>query len=214
MTIPIIVFAKAPAPGAVKTRLAPALGAEGAARLHERLVERALATAATAAVGPVELCCTPDAPHPFLAACAGAHGAALTAQGDGDLGRRMHHAFERALEGHRAAVVIGCDCPALTAQHLRDGAAALEAGYDAVITPADDGGYVMIGLSRVHASLFERIRWGGPDVFEETRARLAGLGWRWRELDRLWDVDRPEDLERLASGIPDGERLLSGLRRC
>ena len=213
MTTPIIVFAKAPVPGAVKTRLAPALGAEGAARLHERLVERALATATTAAVGPVELCCAPDASDAFLAASAGVHGAVLTAQGDGDLGRRMHCAFERALEGNRAAVVIGCDCPALTAQHLRDAAAALEAGYDAVIAPADDGGYVLIGLSRVHASLFERIRWGGPDVFEETRARLAGLGWRWRELARLWDVDRPEDLERLASGIPDGERLLSGLRR-
>jgi uncharacterized protein len=210
LSTPVIVFAKAPRPGAVKTRLIPALGAAGAARLHEGLVERTLATAAAAGVGPLELCGDP-ASDPFLAARAAACGAALTDQGPGDLGARMHRAFERALGGAPAAILIGADCPALTPQHLREASAALAAGHDAVLAPAEDGGYVLIGLARGHASLFERIRWGGPEVYEDTRARLGVLGWRWWELDTLWDLDRPEDLERLRNGIRDGDLLLQGL---
>ncbi|HLB15429.1 MAG TPA: TIGR04282 family arsenosugar biosynthesis glycosyltransferase [Burkholderiales bacterium] len=210
MTTPIIVFAKAPRPGAVKTRLIPALGAAGAARLHERLVERTLATAAAAGVGPLELCVDP-ASDPFLAARAAAYGATLTGQGPGDLGARMHRAFERALAGASAAILVGADCPALTLEYLREARDGLASGYDVVIGPAADGGYVLIGLRHVDSSLFERIRWGGPEVLEDTRTRFGALGWRWRELDTLWDIDRPEDLERLRNGILDGDRLLQGL---
>ncbi len=210
MTTRIIVFAKAPQPGAVKTRLIPALGPAGAARLHERLLERTLATAAAAGVGPLELCGDP-VPDPFLAARAAAHGATLTAQGSGDLGARMHRVLARALAGAPAALAIGCDCPALTPEHLRDAGAALAAGHDAVLAPAEDGGYVLIGLARAHAALFEHIPWGGPDVAERTRAALGRLGWRWRELEPLWDVDRPEDLARLAGGPGETARLLDGL---
>jgi rSAM/selenodomain-associated transferase 1 len=197
LTVPVIVFAKAPRPGEVKTRLIPALGAAGAARLHERLVERTLATAAATAIGPVELCCAPDASDPVLAALARAHGAALAAQGHGDLGDRMHATFERTLARAPAAIVIGSDCPALTPQHLREAARALDAGCDAVLAPAEDGGYVLIGLTRVTHRLFNGVRWGESTVMAETRERLAALGWRWRELETLWDVDRPEDLARL-----------------
>jgi rSAM/selenodomain-associated transferase 1 len=210
LTTPLIVFAKAPRPGTVKTRLIPALGPTGATRLHERLVERTLATASAAATGPVELCGDPG-PDSFLAARAAAHGATLTAQGPGDLGARMHRAFARVLASARAALLVGCDCPALTPQHLRDASAALAAGYDAVLVPAADGGYVLIGLRRVHSSLFEQIRWGGPDVLADTRGRVGALGWRCSELATLWDVDRPEDLERLRNETPGGDRLLEGL---
>jgi rSAM/selenodomain-associated transferase 1 len=209
LTTRIIVFAKAPRPGAVKTRLIPALGAAGAARLHERLLERTLATAAAAGVGPLELCADP-ASDAVLAARAAAHGAALTGQGPGDLGTRMQRAFERALAGAPAALAVGCDCPALAPAHLRAASAALAAAHDAVLIAAEDGGYVLIGLARVHTALFERIRWGGPDVAERTRAALGRLGWRWRELAPLWDVDRPEDLARLAGGA-ETARLLEGL---
>jgi rSAM/selenodomain-associated transferase 1 len=208
LTTPIIVFAKAPRPGAVKTRLASALGAEGAARLHERLVARTLATASASGVGPVELCCAPDASDPRLAALALEHGAALTGQGPSDLGRRMHCAVERVLSQEQAALLVGSDCPALVPDHFREAARALAEGDDAVLGPAEDGGYVLIGLRRVNASLFERIGWGGPDVLRETRARLAALDWRWRELATLWDVDRPEDLARLRAEYPG---LLLGL---
>jgi hypothetical protein len=109
----------------------------------------------------------------------------------------MHAAFERALAGAPAAIVIGCDCPALTPQHLREVAAALAGGYDAAVAPAEDGGYVLIGSTRATGRLFERIRWGESTVMQETRERLAALGWRWLELGELWDVDRPEDLMRM-----------------
>ncbi|MET0681531.1 MAG: TIGR04282 family arsenosugar biosynthesis glycosyltransferase [Burkholderiales bacterium] len=204
----VLVFAKAPVPGEVKTRLASVLGAAGAAALHERLVGRTLATAAAAAAGPVELCCGPDASHPALAALARAHGAMLTAQGPGDLGDRMNAAFRRALAGAPAAIVIGCDCPALTPDHLREAAGALDEGADAVLAPAEDGGYVLIGLARVAGALFAGIRWGESSVLADTRERLAALGWRWRELPTLWDVDRPEDLGRLRREIAGGASLV------
>ena len=206
----ILVFAKAPVPGEVKTRLAPALGAAGAAALHARLVARTLETAGAAATGPVTLCCAPDASHPVLVELARMHGAALAAQGPGDLGDRMHAAFRRSLAGAPAAIVIGCDCPALAPAHLREAAAALAGGDDAVLAPAEDGGYVLLGLRRAEQSLFDGIGWGGPTVLEATRARLAALGLRWRELETLWDVDRPEDVARLRREIAGGTGLVDG----
>lgn len=213
MSTPVLVFAKAPVPGAAKTRLIPALGAGGAAALHERFVAWTLATAAAAATGPVELCCAPDASHPALLRLARAHGTALAEQGPGDLGDRMFAAFRRALAVAPAAILIGCDCPVLGPAHLRDAAAALAGGEDAVLVPAEDGGYVLIGLKRASARLFEHIRWGEPTVMAETRARLAALGWHWQELETLWDVDRPEDLARLTRALPVGAGLLDGLDR-
>ncbi len=198
MSATILVFARAPVPGSAKTRLIPALGADGAAAVHERLVDRALATAVAAAVGPVELCCTPDDVHPALAGLARVHGARLAPQGPGDLGARMHAAIARALaDGAQCAIVIGADCPALAPRHLREAAAALAGGHDAVLAPAEDGGYVLIGLKRAAAPLFAGIRWGEPSVMKDTRTRLAALGLRSVELETLWDVDRPEDLARM-----------------
>ena len=211
MITPTIVFAKAPRPGDVKTRLVPALGTAGAVSLHEWMVARALATAAAAALGPVELCCAPDATHPFLAACAVTHGVSLAEQGPGDLGERMQRAAARALAANRAVLIIGSDCPALTPDYLRAAVAALSAGYDAAVGPAEDGGYVLIGLTRVHPTLFGHICWGGPDVMKTTAARLAALGWRWMQLAPLWDVDRPEDLLRLRREIPHGEWPLAAV---
>lgn len=187
MSTPIIVFAKAPVAGEAKTRLISALGAEGAAALHRALVRRTVATALVAEVGPVEVCCSPDAAHPFF----GALGVTLTQQGEGDLGARMH----RALERQAPALLIGSDCPALTPSHLREAAAAL-ATHDAVLAPAEDGGYVLVGVRRSAEVLFAGMPWGSDAVVGATRARLATLRWRWHELAPLWDLDRPADLER------------------
>lgn len=203
----VIVFAKAPVAGAAKTRLIPALGAAGAARLHERLVDRTLETARAAGLGPVELCCAPDSAQPFFASRAARFGVLLTEQGVGDLGERMH----RALAAGLPALLIGADCPAMTPEYLRDASTALADGYDAALGPAEDGGYVLLAAGRIRPEVFARIRWGGPDVMEEQRARLRALGWRWTELAPLWDVDRPDDLARLRDGIPAGAALLTGL---
>lgn len=194
----IIVFAKAPVPGLVKTRLASRLGAAGAAALHARLVERTLATAATSGVGPLELHCAPDITHPFFAACATRHGAALFAQTGHDLGDRMYAACRDRLPG----IIVGSDCAALTADHLRQASNRLKNREDAVFIPTEDGGYALLGLTRTDPALFDRIPWGTETVMARTRERLHALGWRWVELETLWDIDRPEDYDRLAqSGL-------------
>jgi rSAM/selenodomain-associated transferase 1 len=197
----LIVFAKGARPGAVKTRLLPALGAACAAALHERLVEHTMTTAREASPDELELCASPvdDA---FLGDCAKRHGAKLVAQSAGDLGARMHSACERALalDGCGAVVLIGSDCPALTPGVVRLAFAALE-DHDAVVAPAEDGGYVLIGLSRLDRRVFDGIVWSTDRVMAHTRERLEALQWRWHELPTLWDVDRPADYERLvASG--------------
>ncbi len=205
-----MVFAKAPMPGRVKSRLIPALGERAAAELHRQLVERTLCTALAAGLGPVELWCAPGTDDAFFAACARQYGVSLRAQGVGDLGMRMARALEQALSGGSPGLLVGSDCPVLTAEYLGEAAVGLAGGNDAVFGPAEDGGYVLIGLARKpSAQLFEGIAWGTATVMQETRARLARLNWRWRELATLWDVDRPEDLLRLRQ--LRGECIRAGL---
>lgn len=191
----IVVFAKAPQPGRVKTRLAAALGAEAAARLHGRLLERAVATALAAGCGPVELHGSP-ARHGYLRRLALRHGIRLVSQSEGDVGTRMYEAFRRGLRRHARMILIGSDCPELAPADLRR-AGRLLRGCDAVIAPAEDGGYPLIGLRRASAAVFEGVEWSTEAVMAQTRERLARLGWRSRELRTLWDVDRPADLARL-----------------
>ncbi|MDB5642003.1 MAG: radical domain protein [Hyphomicrobiales bacterium] len=191
---PIAIFARAPVAGAAKTRLIPKLGAEGAAALHARLVEHTLAQACATGLGEVTLWCAPDETHAFFARCAARFGVRLRAQQGDDLGARMLFAFE---EARGPLLVIGADCPMLGADLLREADAALRAGADAAFCPAEDGGYGLIGLARSHVGLFEQIDWGTEVVMAQTRAQLAALGWAAHETAPVWDVDRPEDLDRL-----------------
>jgi rSAM/selenodomain-associated transferase 1 len=188
----IAVFSKAPVAGEVKTRLVPLLGAERAAHLHGRLVERALATAASCDPSMLELWCAPDVSDPFFARCATRFGCELREQAGADLGERMSHAFAQSAP----LVLIGSDCPALTATHVGEAWNALRT-HDAAIAPAQDGGYVLIALARPQPALFETMAWSGRDVMAETRRRIARAGIKCAELETLWDVDRPEDYRRL-----------------
>lgn len=199
MKTSVIVFAKAPVAGLAKTRLAPALGAEGAAALAARLLRHALAQATGAGLGPVELCGAPDATHPALREAASACGATLAAQGDGDLGERMHRAIARHVAAGRRALLMGSDAPALQAATLRAAAAALD-DHDAVFVPALDGGYVLVGLARAEPRLFLGLRWSHPGVMADARERLRAAGLRWRELPALPDIDEPADLVHLPPG--------------
>jgi len=202
-----IIFAKVPAPGTVKTRLIPVLGAHGAAALHAKMVKQTLGAARAASRKRLQLHCAPDTNDPFFRFCEGHFGVTLERQAAGDLGMRMLFAFEKALSNHPRALLLGTDCPALTERHLRQADKALREGADAVFVPCEDGGYALIGLRRVDARLFDAIDWGGEGVMAETRIRLQRLGWTWRELETLWDVDRPEDFARLeASGLLDTRR--------
>jgi rSAM/selenodomain-associated transferase 1 len=193
--VAIAILAKAPLPGLAKTRLTPVLGTDGAASLQTRLIERVVTTAQTAAVGPVTLWATPDHHHPVFQTVAALLGVALAVQPDGDLGARMIAAI--AVAGG-PAMVVGTDCPGLTPEHLRAAARALVDGVDVVVVPVDDGGYGLIGMRRPEPALFDGMIWSTSTVMAETRRRLTRLGLSWREPARLWDVDVPADLERLA----------------
>jgi rSAM/selenodomain-associated transferase 1 len=189
------VFAKAPQPGAVKTRLAGFLGAEGAAELHARLATHAVETALASRVGPVKLWCAPDIAHPFFTALQRRLGVELVAQHGADLGERMENAFASSFASGRRMVLVGADCPSLEPGDLRDAATALDT-HDAAFAPAEDGGYVLIALAKA-LPVFAEMPWSTPQVMSRTRERLRSAGARWTELRTLWDVDRPEDLARL-----------------
>jgi len=192
----LIVFAKAPIPGQVKTRLIPFIGEEAATALHQKLVSHCLSVALKASL-PIELWCSPSSRHPFFIHFRKDFRLDLHKQPPGDLGRRMAFAFRKALQRASSALLIGTDSPSLTSDDIKKAAETLAQGIDAVITPAEDGGYVLIGLRRLAPDLFSGISWGTNTVMDETRLRLRRLKWRWHEMPQRWDVDRPEDLERM-----------------
>lgn len=207
MNARLLVFARAPVSGTVKSRLAPVLGAEGAVRLHTELVRHTLQQAAAAGPRGLELWCAAPEPGDMLATLARETGARVHAQEGPDLGARMAHALGAATADGTPAIVVGSDCPWLDAPALRTAAAVLD-DADAVVGPALDGGYVLLGLHRLEPALFTGIDWGTGGVLEATRARLRALGWRWRELAARPDVDRPADLERLAALGPEWAALV------
>jgi uncharacterized protein len=188
--IAIAILAKAPIAGLAKTRLIPALGPVGAAQLQERLLVATVQTAVE--MGTVTLWATPDTSHSAFQQFAPR--VRLACQPIGDLGARMLRAITAA---GCPVLVIGTDCPALTADHLRRSADLLHDGIDVVVIPAEDGGYVLIGMRRPEPRLFAEMAWSTPTVMTETRRRLACLNLSWREPAQLWDVDVPQDLQRM-----------------
>ncbi|HUU71155.1 MAG TPA: TIGR04282 family arsenosugar biosynthesis glycosyltransferase [Burkholderiales bacterium] len=222
----IQVFARAPVSGEAKTRLIPRLGANAAARLQMKLTEHALAIARSAGFGPVEfraielgpielgpveqgpveLWCSPDCTHPSFQAFSD-QGIVLRDQGSGSIGERMHRALQHALLSGDSAVLIGSDCPSLTAQDLSSAAQALDKETDFCFIPAEDGGYVLIAAAphalRSLPRVFENVDWGTSNVMAQTRQRLQESGRTWQELTPRWDVDRPEDYDRLLREQPD-----------
>jgi rSAM/selenodomain-associated transferase 1 len=201
-SVAVLVFARAPEPGQAKTRLVPLLGAAGAARLQARLTEHALFTAQRANIGPIELWCAPDRRHPFFSDCAQRLALALRDQSGASLGARMRFAFDRALPNHDSALVIGTDAPVLTPGHLQAAAAALlRDECDALVHPAEDGGYVLLGLRRPCPEAFMDVDWGSERVFAQTMARLEAAGRRVQVRETLWDVDLPSDFVRLTRSL-------------
>ncbi|MDQ1315004.1 MAG: uncharacterized protein QG662_1113 [Pseudomonadota bacterium] len=189
----ILIFAKAPVPGRVKTRLIPALGEAGAARLAARMLDLALGAARVAAVGPVELCMSPAPDSPDWAGIPLPADIETSDQGEGDLGARMARAAQRAIARGEAVLLTGTDCPELTTERLRIAAAQLMS-HDAVLHRAADGGYVLLGLRVFDASLFGDIPWSTAAVADLTLGRMAALGWNVWLGETLRDIDVPADL--------------------
>ncbi len=200
----LAIMARAPIAGQAKTRLMPLLGAHGAARAQRHFTRRTLQLAAAADLGDVTLWCAPDAGQRFFRALYRVTGVALKSQSEGDLGVRMRQVFEhhfaQDLHCHTTTdqplLLMGTDCPVLAPGHLQDAARALQR-CDVVIVPAEDGGYVLIGMRRPVLQVFEGIDWSTPQVLAQTRSQLTRVGASWVELPVLWDVDEPADWLRL-----------------
>jgi rSAM/selenodomain-associated transferase 1 len=200
----IMIFTRFPEPGRTKTRLIPALGEDGACELHRRLTEHVVAQARTAASSPqtqLEIHHTggsPEIMHKWLG-----DDLLYRAQIRGDLGFRMEHAFDKSFaSGFTSAILIGSDCPDISPEILAKSLELLR-DNDLVLGPAHDGGYYLIGLRRPIPRLFRGIDWGSNRVLEQTRLISSDLALSHVELKTLSDVDRPEDLGRVASFVGD-----------
>ena len=193
----IVIFAKAAVPGSVKTRMIPLLGEAGAAELAQKMLADTVSHALAAGLAFPELCA---APRPDDASWAGhlPAGVRLSDQGPGDLGQRLGAAARRVIDGGENILLIGTDCPALDGQRLAAAAAQLE-HHDAVIHPARDGGYVLLGLARTDPSIFDDIAWSTETVSAITIARIAALGWSIYVGDALQDIDEPADLHAVSA---------------
>ena len=192
----LLIFCKAPVPGQVKTRLTPHLTARQAAKLHIRLSLRTLSIAYHSELEDIQLWCSPDIEHPFFKQCEQSYPVSLHLQQGDDLGKRMDHAIAGALKNYKHVALVGCDSPSLTSSDLENAVTALMQNNDVVLAPAEDGGYVLIGLNKPQPILFENIPWGTPEVLQLTRSRIHQNKLKCFELSEQWDIDIPEDLQR------------------
>lgn len=189
----LIVFTRYPEPGKAKTRLIPALGTAEAAQLQRQMTEhtllqvskcdRSLTVEVRFADGNLELM------QQWLG-----NSLDYQPQGEGDLGERIKSSLSVAFaRGSQRVVTIGTDCPGVTAELLATAFHQLHE-YDLVLGPAIDGGYYLIGVSRLIAELFNGISWGSHEVLQQTQAIAQKLNLSVALLPALADVDRPEDL--------------------
>lgn len=195
----ILIFTKFPEPGNVKTRLIPALGEEGAATFHERLVNDTLGRFAGLKGYDTDVWIASGLESAWAKGIHDEYDVQIYPQPEGDLGERLAFAARQALENYEQVILIGTDCPPLEASHVMEASAAHREGTDIVISPVEDGGYALISLTAFSPSLFDGIHWSTETVLTETLDRVKSLGWEYQLLETLWDLDRPEDLIRFNS---------------
>ncbi len=195
----LLVFTRVPVSGQTKTRLIPLLGAQGAAEFHQTVLLSTLAEANASNYKTVEIWCVTENEHPFLKQCELDYSCAMKIQQGNDLGERMHHAAEITLAENAFVVLIGSDCPAITTDILNQSYQHLSDGKDAVLGPASDGGYYLIGVKKPNSRIFQDITWGEGNVAERTRQNFTELGLDYVELEELSDIDTPDDYQRYVS---------------
>ena len=192
----IQIFCKAPVAGTVKTRLMKALTAEQAAEVHKTLSRETFERVGASGLCAMQIWCSPTIEDDFFSLAADDFSCDLRLQQGNDLGARMHHAICSGLEDYAHVLLMGCDCPSLTRQDLQTAIEHLSAEAEVVLAPAEDGGYVLIGLNRPNLSLFADMQWGVSSVLSVTRERVQAAQLCCYELAEQWDVDEPEDLQR------------------
>jgi rSAM/selenodomain-associated transferase 1 len=193
----ILIFAKAPRPGTVKTRLKPMLGYRGAADFYSKLLKYTLNKAVNSGIGPVECWCTPDCKHPVFQSIKRKYRVTMHRQKGRDLGYRMLNAIRSSLRVCDSVLLVGSDVPELPVSYLNDARRLLQGGYDVVLGPALDGGYVLIGMKKPIPSLFINMPWGSRFILPITRKKLTRMGLNFHELPAIPDVDTPADVRRL-----------------
>ena len=194
----IAIFCRPLIAGHVKTRLIPAYGANGSAFIYAQLVERTLRTVseteATASLWVVG-----DTQHASVIDWARRYCLPAYAQCEGDLGERMSTCLAVLAKTQRRVLLIGTDCPTFTAEILQDAAAALGESCHWVFTPAEDGGYVLVGSNAPRREPFAGIAWSTDAVMQQTRSALRANGLLWAETTTLWDVDEAADVKRASA---------------
>lgn len=194
-SVKLLVFTRDPVPGKVKTRLQPEFSQHQSLRLHKKMIHNTLEKVSGLEHIDIELCCAGDSHSDFFVDCAGIYSLSLSEQQGSDLGERMYSSMQQALAQYDKVVIIGTDCPALDEDYIRSAVRGLN-NAEVVIGPAEDGGYVLLGLNKISAELFLAINWGTASVLQQTRDRIKKLNWKYTELETLHDVDRAEDLHR------------------
>ncbi len=204
----LIVFAKYPTPGSVKTRMVPPLTDEQAARLHQACLAAVLEQVLPIKGIDVRLAVSPDDKAAALAEAVGVRAAWCQPQGEGDLGDRLCRAMTRAFEeGASAVLFMGADSPALPVEYVQHAIELLRhdrseaSPVDAVMGPCLDGGYYLLGVSRPIPALLTGIDWGSERVADQTRAAAREAGIALKELAMSYDVDRFEDLKHAVSDL-------------
>ncbi len=207
----ILIFSRVPRAGQVKTRLIPLLGEAGASDFHAACLQHTLQTTLDSRLAPVELWLDERPGDAFGTLPDAAEHCRLRVQCEGDLGQRMAHAVACGASGEGPALLVGTDTPLLDADYLARALQRLDHGDDVVMGPAEDGGYVLLGLWRDWPSLFRDVPWGGERVAAITRERCRRQGLELYELPTLWDMDRPEDIVRLCRESGSGLEALQAL---
>jgi len=192
----LLVFAKAPIAGEVNTRLIPDLGVDIATDLQVELIHSRLNSFMQSELCDLQLWCSPDCDHVFFESCKKQYDISLHQQIGGDLGERMSHAIKASLENYKYVVLIGTDAPSLDNLLIEQAIVSLQGGSSTVIVPAEDGGYVLIGMSKHYKEIFLSVPWGTDRVLKKTRGNIIALGLKVNELPECWDIDRVEDYER------------------
>ncbi len=195
----ILIFAKAPVLGQVKTRLQPEMTLDEALSAHIELTKMTLNRAFEASICPVKLYCAPNTEHVFFKSIARNFPVQLVQQNGDDLGQRMANAFIQELFIYRHVILIGCDCPSLTSADFHFAFRALHEGYDVVVAPAEDGGYVLLGMNAYQVALFQDMPWSSPQLMPQTRRAIQEAGLQAFEMPMQWDVDVYRDWQRFLS---------------
>ncbi len=192
----ILVFAKAPVAGKVNTRLIPDIGVQAATRLQQDFIYQRLTMLTQADLCPVALMCAPDANHECFEQCHQQYKITLLEQSGNDLGARLHNGIQQALQNYKYCIVIGTDAPALNAAIIKEAIDVLHTNKNVVFVPAEDGGYVLLGVDKAYTFLFDDIPWGSADVMQKSRDAIIENNIAYTELAECWDVDRVEDYRR------------------